>query len=285
MFVDDCIFDDDKKRSEFYRTIEEMIEYHQKYKPFKLKGTYAPIYTGPVLQAFFEASNGFGPLDPISWKKNSVMGPLLMDTLPYVKQGYMLRNTLTILFFLYVRTMDLQEPENSQYSHYDNVMEKIFTEMNAEFYTTDGVLKIPMVDAVAKGLIKAPLSTQDVIRLKRPEFNDKRTAIIRDAPEDKQIYREAFPNYFFQLLASRNYFSKEDLKENDNYFKILETLEKVTNQMILEHNIVKETSLKWNEYLEPFRKANRDKKRKESEIINDIVNDDTINTSELRKRI
>jgi hypothetical protein len=233
--------------------IKEMIEYHKKYlresRPESLKGTYSPIYAGTVLRTFFEASTGFGPLDPEQWKTTGLMDSLVMDKLPCVKQGFMLRNTLTMLFFLYIRTVELHEPENVQFCHFDDVMKKVFTEMDAAFYTAEGVPKIETTEAVKKGLITAPLSTQEVIRLKRPEFNDDKTPIIRNVTEDKQIYRKAFNSYFFQQLASNNYYSKENLRENEKYAHILETLDEVTNQMILEHNIVKETAMKWDEYL------------------------------------
>ena len=256
-----------KDLSIYWKVSKKKKKLEKESGPETLKGTYTPIYAGAVLRAFFDARAGFGPLDPESWKTTGVMGPLLMDALPYAKQGFMLRNTLTMLFFLYARTMELQEPENAQFSHFDDVMKKVFTEMEAAFYTVNGVPKIAMADAVAKGLIKAPLSTQEVIRLQRPFFNDDKTGIIKDAPEDKQIYRKAFPNYFFQLLASNNYYSKANLKENTEYAPVLEALnkEEVTHQMILEHNIVRETAIKWNKYLAPSRKINRDKKKKEND--------------------
>lgn len=235
--------------------------------PETLKGTYTPIFAGAVLREFFAADTGFGPLDPAAWKTTGVMGEKLMDALPYAKQGFMLRNTLTMLFFLYARTMGLQEPENGQFSHFDAVMEKVFGKMEAAFYTADGVPKIEMAKAVEKGYIKAPITTQDVIRLKKPTFNEDKTPILKDATPDKQIYRKSFQNYFFQLLAASNYYSKQNLKENSEYAPILEALEKdeVQKQMILEHNIVRETALKWNEYLAPSRKIIRDKKKKEND--------------------
>jgi len=238
-----------------------------KSNPDTLKGTYTPIYAGTVLRTFFEAVDGFGPLDPAAWKQTKVMGPKLMDALPYARRGFMLRNTLTMLFFLYARTMDLQEKENAQFSHFDDVMRKVFTEMPAAFYTAEGVPKIPMDDAVKKKLISAPLSTVEVIKLKRPAFNDKRTPIIKDAPEDKQIYREAFNNYFFQLLASNNYYSKANLKENPDHAPILNALNQteITQQMIAEHNIVRDTAMNWTDYLAPSRKLQRDKKKKEND--------------------
>ena len=235
--------------------------------PESLKGTYTPIYAGTVLRAFFKAEDGFGPLDPAQWKTTGVMGPKLMDALPYAKEGFMLRNTLTMLFFLYARTRDLQEPENAQFSHFDDIMKKVFTEMDAAFYTAKGVPKMEMGDAVKKGLIKAPLSTQEVIRLQRPTFNDDKTPLIKDAPEDKQVYRKAYQNYYFQLLASSNYYSKANLKDNVEYTPVLEALnkEEVTQQMILEHNIVRETAIRWAQHLAPSRKINRDKKKKEND--------------------
>ena len=239
--------------------------------PDSLRGTYTPIYAGAVLRAFFESDSvshfGFGPLEPKTWKETGVMGQKLMDSLPYARQGFMLRNTLTMLFFLYIRTMNLQEPENGQFSHFDDLMKKIFTEMEAAFYTVKGVPKMPMAEAQNKGLIKAPLSTQEVIRLQRPEFNGDRTPLIKDAPEEKQIYRKAFQNYYLQLLGANNYYSKANLKENPEHSEILDALNNkdYTDQMIVEHNIVRETAIKWNQYLAPSRKANRDKKKKEND--------------------
>ncbi len=182
--------------------------------------------------------------------------------------------------------MDLQEPENTQFSHFDDIMKKVFTEIPSTFYTAEGVPKMEMSDAIEKGLIAAPLSTQDVIRLKRPDFNDDKTPIMKNTYEGNQIYRKSFQNYFFQLLASNNYYSIDNLKANSNYVPILETINKkeVTESMILEHNIVKETMKQWNEYLEPSRKINREKSR---EVKNNttISENNEITVSEIRKRI
>ena len=99
----------------------------------------------------------------------------LMASLPYAQAGYMLRNTLTMLFFLYVRTMELQEAENAQFSHMDDHMIKVFCEETAAFYVDANVPKMTMEAAVEQGKIKAPMSTQDVIRAKRPDFNGEKT--------------------------------------------------------------------------------------------------------------
>jgi hypothetical protein len=239
--------------------------------PTSLKGTYTPIFAGEVLIEFFKQANNFGPLDVAKWKETGVLGETVMSQLPYASQGYMLRNTLTMLFFLYVRSQELQEPENGQYSHMDDHMRKVFTELPAAFYTADGVAKMPMDEAIKKGHIKAPLSTQDVIRLKakHKNFNTEKTPILKLKPEEahKQIYRKAYPNFFFQLLASNNYYSKKNLENDPARAEILASLvrEDVSAQMVHEHNVVHEISARWNAYLAPSRKEQRDKKKKEND--------------------
>lgn len=236
--------------------------------PEGLKGTYTPICAGPVLLAFFKEGNNFGPLDPAKWKETGVMGDTLMASLPYAQAGYMLRNTLTMLFFLYVRTMELQEVENAQFSHMDEHMRKVFCESPAAFYVDATGPKMTMDAAVEKGKIKAPISTEDVIRTKRPDFNGDQTPLFKDAPVGKQIYRKAFNNYFFQMLASYNYFSRKYLTENPEYEEILSVLvnKDTTDAMVKEHNIVRETTVRWNSYLAPSRKIQRDKKKKENDL-------------------
>lgn len=246
-----------------------------KLEPESLKGTYTPLYAGEVLKAFFTTKpENFGPLDPVEWKKKGspklAASETLMESLKFVQNGYMLRNTLTMLFFLYVRAMELQEPENAQFSHFDQVMIDVFSKKAAEFYVIgDGAKadKIPMDKAVKDGLIKAPLSTEQVIKLRRPNFNDEQTPIIKTDKPEKQIYRKAYANSYFQLLASCNYYSSEDLKKNptDTNVQLFEILKnkQYTDQMVIEHQIVRDTAARWNEYLEPLRKKNRDAKKKE----------------------
>lgn len=240
-----------------------------KSSPESLKGTYTPIYAGDVLKEFFSKHANFGPLDVQTWKDSKNFGTGIMESLPYAQKGFMLRNTLTMLFFLYARTMGLQEVENAQFSHFDDHMTKVFTTMPAAFYTTENVAKLPMSEAIKKGYVETPISTLDVIRLKRSNFNQENTPIIKNATEDKQIYRKAFANFFFQLLASNNYYSKKNLEENveknPSSPQILEALTRkdVTDQMIAEHNLVHDTAMRWSAYLAPKRKAILDKKKKE----------------------
>lgn len=212
-----------------------------------LTGTYAPIYLGNSLCQFFTNTDKFGSIDPIDSITNMFSAKLL-DFLPCVKAGFLLRNSITLLFYIYMKNNNLQEKENSQYSHFDDFMNKIFVEMYSEFYTDLNYGKMLMIEAIERGIIEHPLSTQDVIRLKRPEFNQDDTSIKIKASNDL-IYRKSFKNYYTQLLASNNFYSKGDLIRL-NKIEILKILdnESIQKQMIEEYNIIIEVLQKWKNY-------------------------------------
>ena len=211
-----------------------------------LNGAYTPVYLGNPLFQFFMNTNKFGSIDPVDDITN-LYSAKLMDFLPCVKAGFLLRNSLTLLLFIYHRNNNLQEKENKQYSHFDDFMNKIFTEMDSEFYLDVNNGKILMTEAIERGIINYPLSTQEVIRLKRPEFNQDDTRI---KTKDNFIYRKSYPNFYIQLLASNNYYSKNDLIRLD-YIDILEAInnEFIVKQMIEEHNIIRTIAEKWNDQL------------------------------------
>lgn len=240
--------------------------------PESLKATYTPIFAGPALTNFFtEGGKRFGPVHPLAWKKNGTFGQSLMEALPYASQGYLLRNTCTMLFFIYAHAQELQEPENAQFTHFDAVMSNAFAKLPAVYYA-DKNGKMLMQKAIDQKLISKPLTTEEVIRLKRPEFNADRTPIIKTDDPAKQIYRKSFNNYFFQCLASNNYYSKANLAES-GASDVLNALQskQLEDAMIAEHNIVHAVASEWKELLEPVRKLNRDKRKKEKDAINKAI--------------
>lgn len=237
--------------------------------PESLKATYTPIFAGPALTTFFtKGGKNFGPVHPLAWKKNGTFGQSLMEALPYASQGYLLRNTCTMLFFIYAHAQELQEPENAQFTHFDAVMTEAFARQPAVYYA-DKNGKMLMQKAIAQKLTLKELTTEEVIRLKRPEFNGDRTPIIKTDDPAKQIYRKSFNNYFFQCLASNNYYSKANLAES-GATEVLTALQskQFEEAMIAEHNIVHAVASEWKELLEPVRKLNRDKRKKEKDAIN-----------------
>ena len=203
-----------------------------------LRGTYTPIYLGNPLIQFF--NNGdFGSIDP-SDDITNLFSAKLMDFLPCLKSGFCLRNSLMLLFFIYGKNNKLQEKENLQYFHLDDVMNKCFVDMDAEFYSDDIHGRMNMTKAIERVIIDRQLSTQDVIRIKRPEFNQDNTPIkLKDG---SLLHKKSAQNYYMMLLSSFNYYSKNDLAISDDFI-IIGVLdhEIIQKQMIEEYNMIYNT--------------------------------------------
>jgi hypothetical protein len=109
--------------------------------------------------------------------------------------------------------------------------------------------KMPMDQAVATRRIAAAMNTYDVVRSSFPHFN----------PAD-------FENYFYQNIASANYYSRDDLLASGDagLTQIADALarEDVKAQMLQEHMIVVHVKEIWHEILEPGRKEQRDARKK-----------------------
>jgi hypothetical protein len=171
----------------------------------------------------------------------------LMDFLPCAKSGFILRNSATLLFYIYIKNNNLQEKENKQYSRFDDLLDKIFVEMNSEFYSDPDNGRMLMTEAIEREIIKCPLSTQNAIRLKRPEFNLDNTPIRTKG--DNIIYRKSFHKYYFQLLTVHNIYSTDDLIRL-NKIDVLEIInnEVIQKQMFEEYKIIYSTLDKWKNY-------------------------------------
>jgi hypothetical protein len=184
----------------------------KKPNPESFSGVYAPVYAGEALRQFFNEGAlangvGFGPAQP-----GAVGGELLMDLLPNAKQGWLLRNTTTLLFFAYAHAQGLQDQNDGRKTRSDPVMDRAFngTIIAAAYPNIVGqkmvegkagaaarqknlTQAIPMSDAVARGLT-APLNTYQGLQQAYPEFNPGR-----------------FDTYFFQNLAAYNYYTSKML--------------------------------------------------------------------------
>lgn len=252
--------------------------------PETLAGVFTPVYAAPALQAFFNTrTENFGAEDP------TIGGAALMDNLPLVKQGFMLRNTSTMLFFIYARAQNLQDTENAQLVTSDEVMNAVFDSQDpalaAAFYSyalpgmfktkerkqkdaagnfvkdaagnnvmevvqEPKLAKITMAEAVASGMLAAPISTYEGIRRLYPDFNPA----------------AQFNTYFFQNIAAANYYSKAFLV-GPALEAIREQLDRddVRQAMLDEHTLVKQVSEKWRTLVEPGRKVKRDARKKQKD--------------------
>ena len=232
-------------------------------RPESLAGTYTPVYASDALRAFFErGAAGFGPLHPLQAAQTGQAGDALMNSLQLARQGYLLRNTTTMLFYIYAHTNQLQAADNAQYARSDEIMNDAFaSNIPAAFYSykvevhpaTENkkakykTYKIPMADAVSRGVIAGPQNTYQVISGSYPAFDPAR-----------------FNTYFYQNIAAANYYSKTALQADPRFVDQAATLARddVRQGMLNEHQIVQAVSQEWKSLLEPGRKINRDARKK-----------------------
>lgn len=201
--------------------------------PSSFKGVYTPVYVGDALRVFFTEAN-FGSSDPSTGSSTR-----LIDSLTLVQSGYMLRNTITMLFYIHAYSESLQDSANAQLTRSSDVMLKAFDgSIPAEVYIqkdkdeSGNVLKstkMRMVDFVAQG--GTNMNTYSVIKGSYPEFDSSH-----------------FKTYFFQNIASVNYYSIKDLRQDADLSQAADILEQenVRTQMLTEHQLVKDVSTSWS---------------------------------------
>lgn len=228
--------------------------------PESFSGVFTPVAAAPALQKFFtEGAQGFGfasPKQALANPKNP--GSSLMEQLTLVQQGYLLRNTITMLFYIYAHQKQLQDSNNAQYASADDVMVRAFGgNVPAAFYAYRGgdgkIVKLPMDEAQSQGLVKTPVNTFKIISdIFIPGTKDKRGQKGDFAPK-------SFNTYFYQNIASLNYYSKTYIPAN---VATVMGQANIREQMLKEHQLVKQVSSEWNDILEPSRKQQRDTKKK-----------------------
>lgn len=260
-------------------------------KPESFRGVFTPVYAADALNAFINADGGvgFGVLHPSANANDPVaLGGALMDQLPLVKQGYFLRNTCTMLFYIYARQNSLQATQegdgkhNGQDSLSDDRMNAAFDDRRipaafwaeriyvgkgrnkkgaeSDKYATNKML---MQDAVDQGKAAVPMTTYEVIESMYPftAGGDK----VFD-PRNKTGLNPGgyFKNFFFQNIASLNQFNRARLQSIPSLAAASTEIDKADTRanMLNEHNIVKNASLEWGILLAPSLKATRDAKTK-----------------------
>jgi len=247
----------------------------EKAQPSSLKGTYTPVYAAPALQRFLTAApERFGYVDP----SNAGSG-LLMDQLPYAQQGFMLRNSTTMLFFIYAHVNNLQfQPGNladgtkvdASWTRSDDVMNDAFGgNIPAAFYRDPAKQKSTVVAAQARGEPVGqntydPIEAQNAVHYAKDQSPDGKEKFV--------FRREAFKTFFFQNIAGANYYSRNNLEAavnagNGELATPLAGLNDPTYQqaMLNEHDIIKGTSERWGQILEPERKQNREARKRRTD--------------------
>ena len=189
----------------------------------------APMYAGSALLEFLSKGD-FGPVNVKEWKAGAKPDSL-MSHLNLASQGYLTRNTLTQLFYVYIWMHNLQEEENGQYLHYDKHMTKCFSQLPATFYRKESAKggkvaeKVLMDEAIKDGLCDHPLTTTEAIRVTHPNFYTDKTPIVavpKKLNEENaieygkrfQVNKVSFANSFLQVISSHNVYQLNFMKEN-----------------------------------------------------------------------
>jgi hypothetical protein len=238
-----------------------------------------PLYSAPALLKFLSEGD-FGPVNVEEWKEGAKSDPL-MNHLRLAKQGYLTKNTLTQLFYIYLWKHNLQEEENGQFVHFDQHMNKCFVEMPAEFYRIKSAKneklaeKILMTDAVERGLITKPLNTVEAVRITHPDFYKDNTPIIlvpKSYSESNkaefnnrfQVYKKAFANFHLQIIAACNVYplnylkTDPDFKDHYAYITNPDTIAEID----AERQFVKEVADRWRKVRSEDKKGSQDSVKK-----------------------
>lgn len=201
-------------------------------EPGSFAGVYTPVYVGAALQGFFKEAN-FGPVDP---KTSS--GGKLIDQLTLMQGGYTLRNSITMMFYIHNYAESLQNASNAQLTRSSAAMLKAFGgKIPAEFYSqkekdSQGRLvksvKVRTVESSDPRIQK--INTYSIIQGSNPDFDGNQ-----------------FKTYFFQNIASANYYSINDLRKSSDLTGAAGYLEdpKVRAGMLAEHQLIKSVSDVW----------------------------------------
>jgi hypothetical protein len=230
-------------------------------KPEDFRGTYTPVFGGDALRDFLQnGAANFGHVDPDDGASQA-----LMDFLPMAKEGYFLRNTITMMFYIYAHAQNLQNSDNAQFTRSDDVMSHAFGgNIPAAFFSsrdTQGKpVKMLMTDYIQQG--GQAYNTYDIIRSQYPEGTIK---VGKDGKQkDIGFYANRFSTYYFQNIAALNYYPKAILESDANFQAQKDYLNQdtVRQAMLDEHALVKQVSEIWKNRLEPERKLQRDARKK-----------------------
>ena len=138
-----------------------------------------------------------------------------------------------MLFFIYTHQNHLQSKDSGSISRSDEVMNAAFGgNIPATFYSEkqdNKSVKILMTEYEKMG--NKPLNTYEIMRRKYSDFDPQR-----------------IKTSYYQNIAALNYFSKEVLNSYDKLKNALAIINDETQrqQMLKEHNIVKQVSMAWN---------------------------------------
>lgn len=190
--------------------------------PESFKAAYAPIKVGPVFTAFLSI-DGDKKLPNFGEKPNDdgsdfLKGSKLLEALPRAKEGLFLKNSLTLLMYIYATVNNLKSKAQSegQKNIPDPRMNYVFGKMEALYYQAPDSDKVLMKKSGHK------MNTYEVVSGKNSKFNPSK-----------------IENYYFQSMQALNIYEVADLTKKDAD-SLLDA--SIRNELLAEYKIIEKAN-------------------------------------------
>jgi len=236
----------------------------RKADPAQFKGVHNPIFVGPAITNFLtNADFGYNiPNDPSSGK--------LSDTLKMAKGGFLLRNTLNMLFYIYIYYHGLYADENDKsFVRADAVMDKAFGDKIPALYGLQkGGEKVKVHKKTKKETV-VPINEKAENKAKSNTFSILTAAHSGSEEAAQNFDKKRFKMFFLQAMSAINIYMKDELssiktKDGSTIEKVLAS-EAYREAMLKEHNATSECSKAWEKFNAPSRNARAKKTTKKVE--------------------
>jgi hypothetical protein len=181
-------------RKDLPKFVKRTTKRVRKTDPEEFKGVYTPMVAADALRTFIR-NTALGTVDP----GNADAEPLL-DRLPLLREGYGLRNSFQLLWYISIYANNLQDPEDKNKIIPDEAMRQAFE-------------KIPSLYAYQKDedTIKRVVNTTESSTFDMLEFKTQSTS--------EPFERSKFRMWVVSNILSLNLYDSDDLKSQspDNY--------------------------------------------------------------------
>lgn len=190
----------------------------------ELRGIFAPIIVGEAFKTLFSHKEAFGPYNIKEYYETGKISEYLMDKLPLASQGYALRNTISLLLYIFVHYNRLQNYDDQSTLKVDDnpyIQEAFNGEIPATWYVNKNTnKKILMKYYVDQGY--DPLNTFQLLTINFPYG----TVDVRG--NDVSFNSKRMRTYYLQNIV--NY--------NTTYFQDPELQRQLSERLKAEHDII-----------------------------------------------
>jgi len=229
-------------------------------------GIFAPVYLGSAMTSFLNnGAAGFGPAAGTPGRAGS-----LMAQLPLAKQGFVLRNSITLLMFIYAHQQNLLTVDNGSIAQADAVMDAAFGGVPCDFVTVPDKSQKVYARNKKTGEMQEVMKKTLVRDLARPgqfTYADRQQYKVKKYPraEAERLFRfpsggscydsvrvqyeeftsQIFLTYMWLAIASASTYSGSDLKSTRGMEGVMADLEAKKAGMLQEHNLIKAARDAW----------------------------------------